>query len=372
MAFGPVVGDERPVVLASVLSREPAWWKRYRGGAAGKLWIDADGNGEFERLAAGLDGNLTDPLWVKGRIAFLSDHEGYGNLYSVLPNGSDLRRHTDHEDFYVRHAATDGERVVFESAGELWLLPSLDAEAVKLDISLGSASQARRAAPLKPSRHLGDVVPDRTGASSAVESHGTVHWLRHKDGPSRVLEATPGVRARLPRPFGEGRIAYVADHDGVEALYLKAIAAPLAGRLRQRRRPGRPRRAVRCRANGPARGFRRGRRHALPKPVSAAALTGAGSAPPLPGGSVSAPVTAVPRPGCRRRSRSVSGSEPDRHAGAAVEAAPASDELHAGSTSPSPAGPAPSKPARTGAGSPSARPSATSTSPTPARARCPC
>ena len=57
-----------------------------------------------------------------------------------------------------------------------------------------------------------------------MESHGTLHWLRHKDGPSRVLEATPGVRARLPRPFGEGRIAYVADHDGVEALYLRAIA----------------------------------------------------------------------------------------------------------------------------------------------------
>ena len=222
-----MVGDERPVVLASVLSREPAWWKRYRGGAAGKLWIDADGNGEFERLAAELDGNLTDPMWVDGRIAFLSDHEGYGNLYSVLPNGSGLRRHTDHEDFYVRHAATDGRRVIFESAGELWMLPDLGSEAVKLEISLGSASQARRAAPLKPSRHLGDVVPDRTGGSSAVEAHGTLHWLRHKDGPSRVLEATPGVRARLPRPFGAGRIAYVADHDGVEALYLKAIAAPL-------------------------------------------------------------------------------------------------------------------------------------------------
>ena len=173
VAFGPVVGDERPVVLASVLSREPAWWKRYRGGAAGKLWIDADGNGEFERLAAELDGNLTDPMWVDGRIAFLSDHEGYGNLYSVLPNGSGLRRHTDHEDFYVRHAATDGRRVIFESAGELWMLPDLGSEAVKLEISLGSASQARRAAPLKPSRHLGDVVPDRTGGSSAVEAHGT-------------------------------------------------------------------------------------------------------------------------------------------------------------------------------------------------------
>ena len=266
VAFGTVVGDERPVVLASVLSREPAWWKRYRGGAAGKLWIDADGNGEFERLAAELDGNLTDPMWVGGRIAFLSDHEGYGNLYSVLPNGTDLRRHTDHEDFYVRHAATDGERVIFESAGELWFLAGLDADAVKLEITLGSASQARRASALKTSRHLGDVIPDHTGDSSAVEAHGTLHWLRHKDGPSRILEATPGVRARLPRPFGAGRIAYVADHGGVEALYLKAIAAPVHGGNASAGRAPAP--AATATTEHPADGGT-----PLPRPVSAAALT---------------------------------------------------------------------------------------------------
>lgn len=230
VAFGPEVGDERPVVLASVLSREPAWWKRYRGGTAGKLWIDADGNGEYERLVPELDGNLTDPLWIKDRIAFLSDHEGYGNLYSVRPDGSDLRRHTDHEDFYVRHASTDGKRVIFESAGELWILPSLEPEAVavRLEITLGSASPARRPAPLKVSAHLGDVFPNNNGTASAVEAHGTIHWLRHKDGPSRVVEATPGVRARLPRPLKEGRIAFIADHDGVEALYIRPIAARMA------------------------------------------------------------------------------------------------------------------------------------------------
>jgi tricorn protease len=227
VAFGPEVGDERPVVVGSVLSREPAWWKRYRGGTAGKLWIDADGNGEFERLVPELDGNLADPMWVDGRIAFLSDHEGYGNLYSVLPSGKDLRRHTDHEDFYVRHAATDGKRVIFESAGELWVLHDLGSDAVRLDITLGSASQSRRPALLKTAKHLGAAVPDTTGSASAIESHGTIHWLRHKDGPSRIIEATPGVRARLPRPLGDGRIAYLADHGNVEALYIKDIAAPV-------------------------------------------------------------------------------------------------------------------------------------------------
>ncbi|MCU1567895.1 MAG: peptidase, partial [Pseudarthrobacter sp.] len=227
VAFGPEVGDERPVVVGSVLSREPAWWKRYRGGTAGKLWIDSDGNGEFERLLPDLDGNLADPMWVEGRIAFLSDHEGYGNLYSVLPNGKDLQRHTDHEDFYARHASTDGKRIIFESAGELWVLPGLGADAVRPEITLGSASQSRRPALLNTAKHLGEVVPDAAGSASAVEAHGTISWLRHKDGPSRIIEATPGVRARLPRPLNDGRLAYIADHDGVEALFIKDVAAPV-------------------------------------------------------------------------------------------------------------------------------------------------
>ncbi|SEJ73871.1 tricorn protease [Arthrobacter sp. yr096] len=268
VAFGPEIGDEKPVVLASVLSREPAWWKRYRGGTAGKLWIDSDGNGEFERLVPELDGNLTDPLWVKGRIAFLSDHEGYGNLYSVLPDGSDLSRHTDHEDFYVRHASTDGNRVIFESAGELWVIPSLDADAVatRIPITLGSASPARRPAPLKASKHLGDVVPNIAGTASAVESHGTLHWLRHKDGPSRVVEATPGVRARLPRPLTDGRIAYVADHGGVEALYVKQIASPLSAPVEA------PKAVTEPSAPAPE-------ADPLPKPVSASNVVGQGNAP---------------------------------------------------------------------------------------------
>ncbi|MCD4853724.1 PDZ domain-containing protein [Arthrobacter sp. AK01] len=266
VAFGPEIGDEKPVVLASVLSREPAWWKRYRGGTAGKLWIDADGNGEFDRLVPEVDGNVTDPLWVNGRIAFLSDHEGYGNLYSVLPDGSGLRRHTDHEDFYVRHASTDGSRVIFESAGELWMIPSLDgdAEAAKLNITLGSASPARRPAPLKASAHLGDVVPNAAGTASAVEAHGTLHWLRHKDGPSRVVEATPGVRARLPRPLTDGRIAYVADHGSVEAVYIKRIASRLSA-------------TVEVPAKVDPEPAPAGDSDPLPKPVSASNVLGQGS-----------------------------------------------------------------------------------------------
>lgn len=153
LSFGP----GGAVVLASYNSREPAMWKRYRGGTAGKLWLDADGDGEFERILSGLDGNLECPMWVAGRIVFLSDHEGVGSVYSCAPDGTDLRRHTKGE-FYARHASTDGERVVYESAGKLWLLAGLDATPTELPVTLSGPrstaaciSRRHRATVCRPS-----------------------------------------------------------------------------------------------------------------------------------------------------------------------------------------------------------------------------
>ncbi len=224
LPYGPVgdlaFGPGGAVLLGSVAFRDQAWWKRYRGGTAAKLWLDSTGDGEFTRILAELTGGLVCPMWVGGRIAFISDHEGVGSLYSCLPDGGDLRRH-DTSEFYTRHASTDGSRIVYESAGQLWLLADLDAGTAPtpLDVRLGGPASGRQPYPIDAAQHLGVAAPDHTGRGSVVEVRGTVHWLTHTEGPARTLAAEPGVRARLPIVLGEsGNVAWVTDADGEDAV----------------------------------------------------------------------------------------------------------------------------------------------------------
>jgi tricorn protease len=223
LPWGPVsdiqvadlAGERRTLLLTGTPPHEPAAWKRYRGGATGRLWLHG------ERLLPGIGGHLACPMFVGGRIAFLCDHEGVGNLYSCAPDGSDLRRHTDHDDFYARHAASDGTRVVYQCAGDLWLVDDLapDAAPRKLDVRLSGPRAGRRRHQVPAAQHVDGLSVDETGRASAVVVRGSLYWLTHRDGPARTLTDTPGERVRLPEILGStGQVAYVTDAEGEDAI----------------------------------------------------------------------------------------------------------------------------------------------------------
>ncbi|MEU3333763.1 S41 family peptidase [Streptomyces sp. NPDC006668] len=213
-----IAGERRTLLLTGTPPHEPAAWKRYRGGATGRLWLHG------ERLLADLDGHLHSPMFVGGRIAFLSDHEGIGNLYSCAYDGSDLRRHTDHDAFYARHASSDGTRVVYQCAGDLWIVDDLAAEPRKLDVRLSGPRAGRRTYQVPAGQHVDGISVDETGRASAVVVRGSLYWLTHRDGPARTLTDTPGIRVRLPEMLGStGQVAYVTDAEGEDAIEIACL-----------------------------------------------------------------------------------------------------------------------------------------------------
>jgi tricorn protease len=216
LPYGPVselaLGGGSTALLTGRFS-EPAYWKRYRGGTAGKLWTATAKDPLFTRILADLPSSFGGVMLVGDRLVFGSDHEGTGNIYSCALDGTDLRRHTDHDGFYARHPSTDGQRVVYQAAGDIWILDSLDApQPRKLDIALGSPPQGRAPRMITAADHLGSLDCDQSGQASVVEVRGTIHWLTHKDGPARALHVDPDVRGRLPQVLGDdGAVVFATD-----------------------------------------------------------------------------------------------------------------------------------------------------------------
>ncbi|WP_245766625.1 S41 family peptidase [Streptomyces colonosanans] len=232
IAVADVEGEHRTLLLTGTPPHEPASWKRYRGGAMGRLWLHG------RQLLPDLGGHLDSPMFVGGRIAFLSDHEGIANLYSCAYDGSDLRRHTDHDAFYARHASSDGTRVVYQCAGDLWVVDDLSPDSTprRLDIRLGGPRAGRRKYPVPAAQHLDGISVGETGRASAVVVRGSLYWLTHRDGPARTITDTPGVRVRLPEMLGTGgRLAYITDAEGEDAVEIAYL--PRASGDREPRRP---------------------------------------------------------------------------------------------------------------------------------------
>ena len=219
MAWAP---DGRGTVIGRN-ARDPAQWKRYRGGTAGQLWVDRSRHGTFRRILADNPADLAHPMWVGNRIYFVSDHEGIGNIYSVRPNGSDLRRHTDHDEFYARLPASDGTRIVYQHAGDLWLLdPAADAT-TRLEIDTGSPRVQRNRRFVPAEDFLTDYSVHPDGRSVVVEARGQLVDLPLWEDAPRPLRPGSGVRQRLAAWLPDQRsIVAVSDEGGDEHLVVHA------------------------------------------------------------------------------------------------------------------------------------------------------
>ena len=217
LAFGP---GERKVIGRN--TADPARWKRYRGGTAGALWIDAEGVGTFRRMSE-LGGNVTSPMWIGGRVWYLGDAEGVGNLYSCRPDGSDIRRHTDHEAFYARHAQRDGKRNVYQCGAKLWLFdPATDAtRELAIRTPAHRAQAARKFVPA--GEHLESFHLHPEGHSLALAARGQLFGMALWEGAARRFADGDAGRTRHGQWLADGTaLVAVSDASGEERVVVFA------------------------------------------------------------------------------------------------------------------------------------------------------
>ncbi len=249
LGYGPIsavsFAPQGAGVVTGRNTADPARWKRYRGGTAGALWIDPEGSGTWRPLlsaetlagsgaagsggAAAFPGNLACPMWIGGRIWFLSDHEGIANLYSIAPDGAGLRRHTDHGEHYARWASSDGRRIVYQVAAQLWLHDPTDDTSRQIEVEVRSPKTQRQVRFVHADRFFGDAELDHKGERLVMDVRGKLVTMVNWERAVRQHGRAQGVRYRLGRWLGDtGSVVVVSDEGGEEGLevYSPGPSAP--------------------------------------------------------------------------------------------------------------------------------------------------
>lgn len=100
-------------------SKQWSHTKRYRGGTAQDIWKFAAGAGEADPLTPDNPGTSRTPMYWNGRVYFVSDRDGTLNLWSMDPDGGDLRQHTFHDGWDVLDPAQQDGRIVYRMGANI-------------------------------------------------------------------------------------------------------------------------------------------------------------------------------------------------------------------------------------------------------------
>ncbi len=177
--------------------------KRYKGGTAQNLWSYAMGAKEAVPLTADYPGTSSFAMWWHGRVYFDSDRDGTMNLWSMKPDGTDLKQLSHHADFGVRAPSLGQGRIVYQNGADLWLYDIKAGTDTVIPVSLQSDfDQTRERWVAKPIDQISDMDLSPTGDRVALTVRGRVFVV----------------------PTGEGRLAEIADQEGVR--YDHAVFMP--------------------------------------------------------------------------------------------------------------------------------------------------
>jgi tricorn protease len=111
--------DAGRVLFFTRLPFQGSHTKRYQGGTAQNIWRFAEGDEEATPLTADYPGTSKRPMWWRGRVYFASDRDGTMNLWSMNPDGGDLRPHTRHTGWEVKTPSLHNGRIVYQRGADL-------------------------------------------------------------------------------------------------------------------------------------------------------------------------------------------------------------------------------------------------------------
>lgn len=194
-------------------------WKVYKGGTKGVLWSGKKEQ-NFKKIVD-LHGHVSSPCVFKGQIFFVSDHEGWGQIYSIDPSGKNMKRYSDFTEHYPRHLSSNGEMLMYTMGGKLYNFSPEEKKAKEIEVHMSSGVKIPEERFPSFKDFMEEIVSDTSGEMYAVVSRGK-SFLTSKDLSLQLPLESRG-RVRLVRFLDKNTMAFVRQDTEGERLCIAAL-----------------------------------------------------------------------------------------------------------------------------------------------------
>lgn len=190
--------DLKNVIIQPYLE-DMTQWKRYKGGRSGKLWIKHDKLKKFKFIKFS-KGNISNPIFYEDKIIFISDFEGIGNLYISDLELNNIKRITNHDDYYVRNPSLSYEDkiIVYQCGGNIFKLDLNKMESEIININYFSSKPQKRGKYIDIEDYIQGYSISRDGKKLALNIRGKIAGMYNWYGPVDVITSKNNIRDSLP------------------------------------------------------------------------------------------------------------------------------------------------------------------------------
>jgi tricorn protease len=211
----------------SRLAYRPYWvayagnsgWRLHRGGTTPSIWIiGADGQG-VEKIPHPR-ANETNPMWLGDTVYFLSDRDNVAvNVFSYDTSSKAITQRTHETQWDVKSADAFGDTIIYEAGGRLKTLDTRTNAVTEVRVHINPDAPQLRPALKNAAETIQHIELSPSGKRALLTARGDIYTVPVKDGSTRNLTATSGVREMdgVWSPQGD-KIAYLSDEGSVHRL----------------------------------------------------------------------------------------------------------------------------------------------------------